>query len=191
LGGSLPQLNLPTDRPRPSALSLKGNEVAVELPESLTAKLRQLSQSEGGTLFITLLASFQILLARYSGQNDIAVGTPVAGRRWVETEDLIGFFVNTLVMRTRLYGDPTIRDVLRRVREVTLEAQTHQDVPFEKLVEELQPERTLSHGPLFQTMFVYLNEGERSAALDDLTFSSFELSHGTEKNDLTLRILEQ
>src|SRR5688572_27659711 len=191
LDGSVPQLNLPTDRPRPSALSLKGNEIALELPEWLTAKLRKLSHAEGSTLFITLLASFQILLSRYSEQDDIVVGTPVAGRRWVETEDLIGFFVNTLVMRTRLSGDPTIREVLRRVREVTLEAQTHQDVPFEKLVEELQPERTLSHGPLFQTMFVFLNEGENLVALDNLSFSSIELNHGTEKNDLTLRIVER
>ncbi|HEX5886547.1 MAG TPA: amino acid adenylation domain-containing protein, partial [Pyrinomonadaceae bacterium] len=189
--GGLSQLSLPTDHPRPSALSLKGNAIALELPEWLTAKLRALSQAEGSTLFITLLASFQILLARYSGQDDIAVGTPMAGRRWAETEDLVGFFVNTLVMRTRLSGDPTIREVLRRVREVTLEAQTHQDVPFEKLVEELQPQRTLSHGPLFQTMFLFLNEGERLAALDGPTFSSLELNHATEKNDLTLKIVEQ
>lgn len=187
----LSQLNLPTDRPRPSALSLQGNAVAFEVPESLTAKLRELSHSEGSTLFIILLASFQILLARYCGQNDIAVGTPAAGRRWVETEDLVGFFVNTLVMRASLSDDLTIREVLRCVREVTLEAHTHQDVPFEKLVEELQPQRTLSHGPLFQTMFVFLNEGERLAALDGLVFSSLEFNHGTEKNDLTLRIVEQ
>ena len=191
LDGSLQELNLPTDRPRPSALSLKGNAVFLEVPEWLTEKLRGLSQSEGSTLFITLLASFQILLARYSGQDDIAVGTPVAGRRWVETEDLIGFFVNTLVMRTRLSGDPTIREVLRRVREVTLEAQTHQDVPFEKLVEELQPQRTLSHGPLFQTMFVFLNERQGLEAPESLAFSSLELNHGTEKNDLTLQVVEQ
>jgi amino acid adenylation domain-containing protein len=191
LDGSLPELNLPTDRPRPSALSMKGSAVVLEVPEWLTGKLRELSQSVDSTLFITLLASFQILLARYSGQDDIAVGTPVAGRRWVETEDLIGFFINTLVMRTRLSGDPTIREVLRRVREVTLEAQTHEDVPFEKLVEELQPHRTLSHGPLFQTMFVFLNEGQGVEAPESLAFSSLELTHGTEKNDLTLQIAEQ
>ncbi len=190
LAGSLPELNLPTDRPRPAALSMKGSAVVFEIPESLTDKLKALSNTEGSTLFITLLASFQILLARYSGQNDISVGTPVAGRRWVETEDLIGFFVNTLVMRTRLAGNPTIREVLHRVREVTLEAQTHQDVPFEKLVEELQPQRTLSHGPLFQTMFVFLNNGEKLEAPENLAFSSLELNHGTEKNDLTLQVTE-
>jgi len=191
LDGSVTELNLPTDHPRPSALSLQGNAVVFEVPEWLTEKLRELSQSEGSTLFITLLASFQILLGGYSGQDDISVGTPVAGRRWVETEDLIGFFINTLVMRTRLSGDPTIREVLRRVREVTLEAQTHQDVPFEKLVEELQPQRTLSHGPLFQTMFVFLNEGQELEAPEGLAFSGIELNHGTEKNDLTLQVVEQ
>ena len=189
LNGSLPQINLPTDRPRPSVLSLKGSTVLVEVPEWLTEKLRALSQSEGSTLFITLLASFQVLLARYSGQDDISVGTPVAGRRWTETEDLIGFFVNTLVMRTRLSGNPSLREVLGRVREVVLEAQTHQDVPFEKLVEELQPQRTLSHGPLFQTMFVFLNDAQELETPESLTFSSLELNHGTEKNDLSLQIL--
>ncbi|HSD46983.1 MAG TPA: amino acid adenylation domain-containing protein, partial [Pyrinomonadaceae bacterium] len=191
LAGTPPELTLPTDRPRPSALSLKGNVVALEVPETLTAKLRELSQSEGSTLFITLLASFQILLARYSGQDDISVGTPVVGRRWVETEDLIGFFVNTLVLRTKLSGDPTLRDVLRRAREVTLEAQTHGDVPFEKLVEELQPHRTLSHGPLFQTMFVFLNQDQATDTPETLGFSSLPLSAGTEKNDLTLQVIEQ
>ncbi|HKV33206.1 MAG TPA: amino acid adenylation domain-containing protein [Pyrinomonadaceae bacterium] len=191
LAGVPPELNLPTDRPRPSALSLKGNSIVFEVPQSLTERLRTLSQAEGSTLFITLLASFQMLLARYSGQDDITVGTPVAGRRWVETEDLIGFFVNTLVMRTRLHGNPSLREVLRRVREVTLEAQTHQDVPFEKLVEELRPERTLSHGPLFQTMFVFQNDPHSEPIDDGLSFSSFELDYGTEKNDLTLQVIEQ
>jgi amino acid adenylation domain-containing protein len=185
------ELNLPADRPRPSVLSLKGNAVPFEVPAALTEKLRTLSQAEGSTLFITLLASFQILLARYSGQDDISVGTPVAGRRWVETEDLIGFFVNTLVLRTRLNGDPSLREVLRRAREVTLEAQTHQDVPFEKLVEELQPQRTLSHGPLFQTMFVFLNERQTTETADGLGFSPLSLNYGAEKNDLTLQVIEQ
>jgi amino acid adenylation domain-containing protein len=185
------ELSLPTDRPRPSALSMKGSAVLLEVPQTLTAKLRALSQAEGSTLFITLLASFQMLLARYSGQDDIPVGTPIAGRRWVETEDLIGFFVNTLVMRTRLHGNPSIREVLRRVREVTLEAQTHQDVPFEKLVEELRPERTLSHGPLFQTMFVFQNDPRTEPVEQGLAFSSFELNYGAEKNDLTLQVIEQ
>ena len=132
-----------------------------------------------------------MLLARYSGQDDIAVGTPIAGRRWVETEDVIGFFVNTLVMRTKLHGNPSLREVLRRVREVTLEAQTHQDVPFEKLVEELRPERTLSHGPLFQTMFVFQNDPRSAPIGDGLAFSSFDLNYGAEKNDLTLQVIEQ
>ena len=191
LDGSLADLNLPTDHPRPSVLSFKGNAVVFEVPEWLTEKLKNLSQSEASTVFITLLAAFQMLLARYSGQDDIAVGTPIAGRRWVETEDLIGFFVNTLVIRTRLSGDPSLREVLRRVREVTLEAQTHQDVPFEKLVEELQPQRTLSHGPLFQTMFVFLNEGQTLEEPESLAFSTLDVNYGTEKNDLTLQVSEQ
>ncbi|HEY2963721.1 MAG TPA: amino acid adenylation domain-containing protein, partial [Pyrinomonadaceae bacterium] len=191
LDGIPPELNLPADRPRPSVLSMKGDAVLLEVPQPLAERLRALSQAEGSTLFITLLASFQMLLARYSGQDDIPVGTPVAGRRWVETEDLIGFFVSTLVMRARLHGNPSIREVLRRVREVTLEAQTHQDVPFEKLVEELRPERTLSHGPLFQTMFVFHNDPRTAPVEDGLTFSSFELNYGTEKNDLTLQVIER
>jgi amino acid adenylation domain-containing protein len=191
LAGVPPQLNLPTDRPRPSALSMKGNRVVVEIPQALTEQLRALSQAEGSTLFITLLASFQMLLARYSGQDDITVGTPIAGRRWVETEDVIGFFVNTLVMRTSLHGNPSLREVLRRVREVTLDAHAHQDFPFEKLVEELRPERTLSHGPLFQTMFNFQNDPRSTPADDGLAFSGFELNYGAEKNDLTLQVTEQ
>jgi amino acid adenylation domain-containing protein len=191
LEGTPPVLNLPTDRPRPSALSLKGSAVTLEVPGWLTNELRKLSQSEGSTLFITLLASFQMLLARYSAQDDISVGTPVAGRRWVQTEDLIGFFVNTLVMRARLSGNPSVREVLHRVREVALEAQAHQDVPFEKLVEELQPQRTLSHGPLFQVMFVFQNVFRPLMTQGDLVFSTLELAHGTEKNDLTLQVIEE
>ena len=103
------------------------------------------------------MATFQILLACYSRQNDISVGTPLTGRRRLETENLIGFFVNTVVLRTKLSGELSFLDVLRRVREVVLDAQSHQDLPFERLVEELQPERTLSHGPLFQVMFVLQN----------------------------------
>ena len=193
LKDSPPLLNLPTDYPRPSVSSYKGEALLFELPAELTQPLKQLSNATRTTLFMTLLASFQMLLSRYSGQDDIVVGTPVAGRRWVETEDLIGFFVNTLVIRTRLSNNPTIREVLGRVREVVLESQTHQDLPFEKLVEELHPERTLSHGPLFQVMFGLENTGDAPAATqtDELGATDVEVKHGAEKNDLTLLVSEQ
>lgn len=190
LEGSPPILSLPTDRARPSTLSLKGNAVSLEVPQWLLEKLKQLSQAEGATLFITLLASFQMLLSRYSGQDDIPVGTPVTGRRWIETENLIGFLVNTLLIRTKLYGNLSIREALRRVREVVFEAHTHQDLPFERLVEELQPERTLSHGPLFQVMFVFQNVVRPPVEIGNLVLSDLGLNHGAEKIDLTFRIAE-
>src|SRR5262249_54955462 len=123
----------------------------------LSGALRMLSRREGATLFMTLLAAFQALLARYSGQDDIVVGSPIANRTHRETEDLIGFFANTLALRTSLALRPTFRDVLRRVREVCLDAYVHQDVPFEQVVEALQPDRDLSRHPLFQVMFALQN----------------------------------
>src|SRR5215211_2833432 len=149
----LPVLELPTDHPRPAVQTHRGARRSLTLPESLTRSLKELSRQEGTTLFMVLLGAFQALLARYSGQEDIAVGSPIAGRNQAETEELIGFFVNTLVMRTDLSGDPSFREVLSRVREVALGAYDHQDLPFEKLVEELQPERDLSRTPFFQVFF--------------------------------------
>jgi amino acid adenylation domain-containing protein len=188
LADSPPVLSLPTDRPRPSAMSLKGNSVTLKLPHALTQALLRLSQVENTSLFIALVAAFQILLSRYSRQNDISVGTPLTGRRWLETENLIGFFVNTVVLRTKLSGDLSFRGVLRRVREVVLDAQGHQDLPFERLVEELQPERTLSHGPLFQVMFVLQNVIRPAVEVGQLAFSEFDFDYGSEKSDLTFRI---
>ena len=147
-------LELPTDRPRPPVQSYRGMRKSFRLPGELTGKLKELSRREGVTLFMTLLAAFQAQLHRYSGQEDIAVGSPIANRNREELEGMIGFFVNTLVMRTKLEGDPSFRELLGRVREVTLEAYGHQDVPFEKLVEELRPERDASRNPLFQVMMV-------------------------------------
>ena len=149
----LSALELPTDRPRPPRASYQGSRLDFEVPTAPVEELRRLSRREGTTLHMTLLAAFQVLLARYSGQDDIAVGLPIAGREHDELEPLIGFFVNMLVLRTDLSGQPTFRELLGRVRRVSLEAYDHQDLPFEKLVEELNPERHLSRHPLFQVMF--------------------------------------
>src|SRR5215217_577705 len=153
-------LDLPTDFPRPHVQSTRGATARFSLPEELSRGLREMSRSEGVTLFMMMLAAFQVLLHKYSGQEDVVIGTPIAGRNRREVEGLIGFFVNTLALRTRLSGNPSFRELLQRVREVCLGAYAHQDLPFERLVEELQPERSLSHNPVFQVMF----ELERSAA---------------------------
>nr|WBQ34533.1 non-ribosomal peptide synthase [Okeania sp. VPG18-21] len=149
----LPKLQLPIDYPRPAIETFKGASCALTLSPSLTSKLKQLTQQQGVTLFMTLLAGFKVLLHRYSGQESISVGSLIANRNRSEIEDLIGFFVNSLVMYTDLGGEPSFTEVLRRVRQTAIEAYAHQDLPFEKLVEELQPERSLSHNPLFQVMF--------------------------------------
>ena len=154
LSGAPTLLELPTDRPRPSVQSFRGTSLPVHFPRELSESLKSLAQREGVTPFMLVLALFQVLLHRYSGQQDVSVGSPIAGRRLAELEGLIGFFVNTLVLRTRLDGDPSVRELLQRVRETTLGAYAHQDLPFEKLVEELHPERNLSHSPLFQVWFV-------------------------------------
>ncbi len=149
LAGAPPLLELPTDRPRPSVQTFRGNSKYFQLNRDLTHKLLTLSQQSGKTLFMTLLAAFVTLLSRYSGQEDIVVGSPIANRNRSEIESVVGFFLNTLVLRTQLQGDPTFLELLERVREITLGAYDHQDIPFEKLVEELQPQRSLSHAPLF------------------------------------------
>ncbi len=153
----LPTLRLPTDRPRPDAMSYRGARWPIVIPGLLCAKLKKLSQTEEATLFIVLLAAFQTVLHRYSGDDDIVVGAPIANRNRGEIEGLIGFFVNTLVMRTDMSGDPTFRELLRRVRQTSLDAYAHQDLPFEKLVDELHPERDLSRNPLFQVCFQLFN----------------------------------
>ncbi len=153
LRGAPPLLELPTDRPRPKVMDARGASVGIDLPQELSRDIEALSRREGTTLFMTLLAGLQVVLARWSGQDDVSVGSPIANRARLETEKLIGFFVNTLVMRTDLAGDPTVRELLGRVRRGALGAYQHQDVPFERLVEELAPERSLSHSPLFQVLF--------------------------------------
>ncbi len=190
LGGHLPTLDLPTDRPRPPAQTFVGAIRPFSLGPDLTAALHPLSQREGATLFMTLLAAFQVLLYRYSGQTDILVGSPIAGRTRTEIEPLIGFFVNTLVLRGNLDGNPTVRELLGRIREVTLAAYAHQDLPFERLVEELRPERDLSRTPLFQVMFVLQNTGLAPVKLPGLTLRLQELETGTSKFDLLLALGE-
>ncbi|MBV9773009.1 MAG: amino acid adenylation domain-containing protein, partial [Gemmatimonadetes bacterium] len=159
LAGAPPVLELPTDRPRPPVPGARGATRGLVLSAEASRALRELAGREGATLFMTLLAGWQLLLARYAGADDVVVGTPIAGRGRLEVEGLIGFFVNTLVLRTDLSGTErlTFRELLARVRETTLGAQSHQELPFERLVEELQPERSLQHTPLFQVLFALQN----------------------------------
>jgi amino acid adenylation domain-containing protein len=186
----LPPLDLPTDQPRPPARSFRGASDIAALPPDLSVALDRLSRAEGSTLFMTLLAAFQVLLARYSGQDDFAIGSPIAGRTRGETEGLIGFFVNTLVLRSDLRANPTFRELARRVREVTLGAYANQDVPFEQVVEALQPERDLSRTPLFQVMFVLQNTPLPTLELRDLTLVPLVVESGIVQFDLTLVIAE-
>ncbi|MBV9690643.1 MAG: amino acid adenylation domain-containing protein, partial [Ktedonobacteraceae bacterium] len=187
---ALTPLELPTDRPRPHLQSGRGATRSLLLPQKLLLELKALSQQEGVTLFMTLLAAFQVLLARYSGQQDISVGIPIANRRHAEVEGLIGFFANTLVLRSNLTGNPSFREVLARVRDVALSAYTHQDVPFEKLVEELQPERNISRSPLFQVMFILQRAVSVPEKLQGLKSDAFHLENATAKFDLTLALLD-
>lgn len=184
----LPILNLPTDRPRPPVQSHRGATQYLQLPHRLSQELESLSQQQGVTLFITLLTAFQTLLYRYTGQEDIAVGSPIANRNRREIEGLIGFFVNTLVLRTNLSGNPTFWELLQRVREMALGAYAHQDLPFERLVEELQPQRDLSHMPLFQVMFALQSAPTPALELPGLKVSFLEVENKTAKFDLTLHI---
>ncbi|MGH9932577.1 MAG: non-ribosomal peptide synthetase, partial [Pyrinomonadaceae bacterium] len=159
LGGELPVLELPSDRPRPAVQTFNGAREWLVLPEQLTESLLALGQREGATLFITLLAVFKVLLFRYTGDEDVIVGSPIANRPQTETESIIGFFLNNLALRSDLSGDPSFREVLARVRKTALEAYAHQDVPFEKLIDALRPERDLSRTPIFQVYFNLFNFG--------------------------------
>ncbi|HEX8819773.1 MAG TPA: amino acid adenylation domain-containing protein, partial [Archangium sp.] len=181
-------LELPTDRPRPAVQTYRGANHSVMLPAELSRAVTALGQREGATPFMVLLAAFQALLSRYSGQRDISVGSPIAGRTHADTEGLIGFFVNTLVLRTRLEGNPSFRELLGRVRQVALGAYAHQDVPFEKLVEELKPQRSLSHSPLFQVMLTFQNTPTSRIDLPGLALNSLAPESHTAKFDLTLAL---
>ncbi|HTY64787.1 MAG TPA: condensation domain-containing protein, partial [Acidobacteriota bacterium] len=183
-------LDLPADRGRPAMQSYVGRRLRFTIPAQLTQGLKEMSRREGVTLYMALLAAFQVQLYRYSGEEDIAVGSPIANRNREELGGLIGFFVNTLVMRTNLGGDPSFRELLGRVREVALGAYGHQDVPFEKLVEELKPERDASRNPLFQVVMVLQNAGEQVLRLPELTVEISSGDTGTAMFDLTLELEE-
>ncbi|MEW6730834.1 MAG: amino acid adenylation domain-containing protein, partial [Acidobacteriota bacterium] len=183
-------LQLPTDHSRPAVQSFNGAMQRFEVPSETVEQLRELSRQQGVTVFMVLLAAFKVLLYRYSAQTDIAIGTAIAGRNNSQVEDLIGFFINTLVMRTDLTGEPTFLELIRRVRDVCLGAHDHKDLPFEKLVEELQPARDISRSPLFQVMFMLRSATAASLTLPDLTVEPYEIESDIAKFDLTLSMEE-
>ncbi|HHJ52914.1 MAG TPA: amino acid adenylation domain-containing protein, partial [Caldithrix abyssi] len=194
LGGHLPVLELPTDRPRPAVQSSRGNSLTVIFPKELIDQVHDFSIKTGVTPFMTYLAAFYVLLYRYSRQTDISVGTPIANRTEGETEGLIGFFVNTLVLRTDLSGKPSFKEFVQRVRQTALEGYEHQHLPFEMLVEAIQPERSMSHSPLFQVMFILQNAPTGAggqAAGGDLIMQQMEVNSGTSTFDITISMVEQ
>ena len=190
LGESTAILNLPLDRSRPAGVSSKGWSQTVLLDSALVDRLRSIAQDREATFFILMLAAFKVLLYRYTGQTDIRVGVPVAGRNQVETEPLIGLFVNTLVLRTDLSGNPTFSAVLAQVRNAMLEALANQDVPFDKVVEELRPARSLSHNPVFQVMFATFQAAVRSQPCGDLVASPYVVIPATSRLDLSAALVE-
>jgi len=191
LAGAPAVLELPTDRPRPPEQTYTGARQFFRLSKSLSEALGQLAREQGVTLFMTLMAAFKALLHRYSGADSIVVGSPVAGRNRREAESLIGFFINNLVLRTELGDDPTFAELLGRVREGLMGALAHQDVPFEKLVEELDPRRDLSHHPLFQVVFILQNAPMPPLVLPNLTLETVEIDNGTAKFDLTMFLMDE
>ncbi|MFN6154496.1 MAG: amino acid adenylation domain-containing protein [Dolichospermum sp.] len=186
-------IELPTDQSRTAIQTFRGDLQKFQFDSQLTHKLKNLSQKSGSSLFMTLLTAFVILLSRYSGQEDIIIGSPISNRNRVALEPLIGFFVNTLVLRTRLEGNPTFIELLQQVRQMALDAYAHQDVPFDQLVETLQPQRHLSHSPLFQVMFVLQNSPSSKLELRDLQVTQIELQRATAgaNFDLTLSMQEK
>ena len=191
LDGSPPILELPTDHPRPSVQTFNGTRQSIELTKELTQSLKKLGLDQGCTLFMVLLTAFKIILYRYTGQTDLNVGTPIANRDQDDIENLIGFFINTLVLRTNLSGNPTFQEVLEKVREVSLSAYDHQAMPFEKLVEELQPPRDLSRSPFFQVLFSLQNTPTQPLELPDLTFETLYAYNGKAKFDLSVYLWEK
>ena len=188
--GGVPVLQLPGDRPRPSLQTFRGSTQGFVLSPELSVALRALGRHHGATDFMTVLAAFQALLGRFSGQQDFAVGSPVAGRNRKELEPLIGFFVNTLVLRADLVGEPGFLALLERVRRLSLEAYSHQDVPFERVVQDLAPERNLSYSPLFQVMLAFQNAPAGSGEHPGLTLAPMAEDFATSKFDLSLTVVD-
>ena len=191
LAGAPQLLELPADHARPATQSFRGGRAGRLLPKDLADAVKQLGQAEGATLFMTLLAAFNILLQRYTRQDDLVVGSPVAGRNRLELEGVMGFFVNTLPLRTNLAGNPTFREALARVKRVTLDGQAHQDLPFERIVEELQPERNPAYSPVVQVMFMLQNELAKDLRLPGLSAEPIPVETVTAKFDLTLSVEER
>jgi amino acid adenylation domain-containing protein len=190
LSGAPAVLDLPIARPRPAMQTMRGSHLSSELSLRLNGALSELSRREGVTLFMTLLAAFQTVLSRYSGQDDFVIGSPIAGRNRAELEGLIGFFVNSLPLRTSLAGNPSFRELLGRVKETALGAYAHQDLPFEKMVEGLQPPRSLSYPPIFQIMFALQNQPAARFSLPGLDLAPLKREFDTAKFDLTLFMTE-
>src|SRR6185312_14572075 len=185
-----PVLDLPTDRPRPPVQTHRGATVRFQLSAELTGALVRLSHQHDATLFMTLFGAFCVLLQRYSGQGDLCVGTPIANRQRPELEDLVGFFVNTLVLRADLSGDPSFLSLLARLRETALAAYAHQDLPFETIVERLNPDRDLSRSPLFQVLFALQNAPSPDLELPGLSWTALSAPATTSKFDLSLSLAE-
>ncbi len=190
LAGSRPALDLPLDHSRPESQSYNGTRESLHIPPQLNRKLKSFSQQNAGTVFMLLAAAFKALLYRYTGETDILIGNPVAGRHGSETEGLIGVFVNTIILRTGLSGELSFKDLHARVRETALSAFDRQDLPFEILVEELNPDRGLSRNPLFQVAFAFQNEPARELRLPGLTLERLNIDAGTAKFDLTLDFID-
>jgi amino acid adenylation domain-containing protein len=188
LGGTLPVLELPTDRSRPAAPTYQGRLETRRLGFALVAGVESLSRREQASVFMTLMAAFNALLARYSGQDDILLGVPIANRNRLASESIVGALVNTLPLRTDLSGDPTFRQLLRRVREALLDAYAHQEIPFDRLVQELQPERYASHSPLVQVLVNFLNAPVSRQGFEGLSWEPFDLDRGAAQFDLTLAL---
>ncbi|MCU0286013.1 MAG: amino acid adenylation domain-containing protein [Acidobacteria bacterium] len=190
LSGDLPVLELPTDRQRPAISTYRGGILSFVVPGALTVNLQEFNRREDCSLFMTLLTAFNVILCRYSGQEDILVGSPIANRNRTELEGIIGFFANTLVYRTDLSGNPTFRQLLAQVRDMTIRAYDNQDIPFEKLVEELQPQRFMNHNPLFQVMFVLQNVPRQTAEVGSMVIQNLATHSGTSKFDLWLSVTQ-